>query len=231
MECGRVLEGRVARKAGEELELLSERIYQELRHDIITGALGPEAPLTEAALSKRYGVSRTPIREACVRLQRERLLRAIPYKGYLVAPITLKDVQEIYHLRLILEPEAAEAAARDIDPADFARIEELVKIKYTPGDAASHIQFIRADTEFHLLIAKATNNERLYEIMKELLLERERLLYRILYKGEHGPLVSSEHKQLCEAIRARRPGKARELMVQHVMAARQRMMNTMFRMS
>jgi DNA-binding GntR family transcriptional regulator len=215
---------------GDTLELLSAKIYQQLRQDIITGALKPEVALTEAALCHRYGASRTPVREACARLQRERWLRAIPYKGYLVAPVTLKDVQEIYHLRLILESEAAEAAANHIDPNDLQRIGELVKIKYTPGDAASHAQFIQADTEIHLLIAKATHNERLYQIVKELLFERERLLYLILYRGEHGPLVSSEHKELYQAIKLKRPKEARKLMADHVTAARQRMLNNMFRM-
>lgn len=210
-------------------ELLSEKIYNALKQEIITCALEPGTSVTEAYLIKKFGVSRTPIREVCSRLEKEGLMKSVPYKGFFVSDITLKDVQELYQVRWILERAAAEIAAQQQEASLLRRIEELIKIKFTPGDAESYNKFIRVDTELHTLIAKMTGNERLVAMISEILSARERVLYYSLYKGEHGALTNTEHQRIYEAIKNRNADLAREAMGQHVEAAKKRILKAVFK--
>src|ERR1035437_633009 len=91
--------------------LLARRVYESMLADIITGELEPGQFLTEAQLAERYQASRTPVREACIHLRNEHLLRPIRRKGYQVVEITLDDIREIYEILEIVEPELAALAA------------------------------------------------------------------------------------------------------------------------
>jgi hypothetical protein len=91
-----------------------DRIYRTLRQEVLTLALPPGAILVESALSHRYRAGRPTIREALALLQQDGLLIAMPRRGYLVAPITMDDVQELFELRLILESAVARLAVSRI---------------------------------------------------------------------------------------------------------------------
>jgi DNA-binding GntR family transcriptional regulator len=90
---------------------LGEKVYRALKRDIIHGVYQPGESLNEKDLAKRYKGSRTPVREAAVRLQNERLLRIVPNRGYFVTQITLQVLSDIYEFRCAVECEAAQLAA------------------------------------------------------------------------------------------------------------------------
>ena len=90
---------------------LSERVYSAFKRDIIHGIFQPGEALNEKDLARRYKASRTPVREAAVRLQNDRLLRIVPNRGYFVAQITLQVLNDIYEFRSAVECAAAELAA------------------------------------------------------------------------------------------------------------------------
>ena len=83
--------------------LLADRIYDQLKADIITCKYQPGASLIEIEMANKFNVSRTPIREVCNRLLKEDLLQSIPYKGYIVSPVNLQDLHELYQIRPILD--------------------------------------------------------------------------------------------------------------------------------
>src|SRR5882757_7422730 len=89
--------------------------YERIKHDIITCAIAPGTEISEPQLCTHYRLGKAPVRMALIRLAHDGLLRAIPRRGYMVTPITLKDIQDVFELRLMLEPAAARMAAGKVD--------------------------------------------------------------------------------------------------------------------
>src|SRR3546814_618727 len=90
---------------------LSERVFDIVREQIVVGELATDMPIRQDALAAELGVSKIPVREALARLEQEGLLISHPNRGYLVRPMSAAEADEIYALRLALEPAAAAVAA------------------------------------------------------------------------------------------------------------------------
>ncbi len=97
--------------------LLRDSIYQRIRHAILTCEFQPGQDLREQELAERYQVSRSPVRDSLLRLEQEKLMMVLPRQGYRVTPINIDDVNDIFDLRLLIEPVCAAAAARADDAA------------------------------------------------------------------------------------------------------------------
>src|ERR1700761_9464752 len=97
--------------------LLRDRVYQAIRNAILTCEFQPGLELREQILGERYRVSRSPIRDSLLRLEHEKLVTVLPRQGYRVNPISLSDVEDIFGLRLVIEPACAAAGARADDEA------------------------------------------------------------------------------------------------------------------
>ena len=114
---------------------MAEQVYRALKRDLITLAFRPGASLTEQELAARYGTSRVPVREACRRLQQEGLLAAVPYKGYFVTQISMKQISDCFDLRLVLESHAVDLAAQRATGPELERLEALAVValhRYDP---------------------------------------------------------------------------------------------------
>src|ERR1700759_4155963 len=92
--------------------LLRDRVYRTLRDAILTCEFQPGLELREQILAERYRVSRSPIRDSLLRLEHEKLVTVLPRQGYRVNPISWSDGEDIFGLRLVIEPACAAAAAR-----------------------------------------------------------------------------------------------------------------------
>ncbi len=180
----------------------SVQIYAWLRRQIITGQFRPGQRLVESELARPWGVSKSPLREALKALQHEGLVDAVPRRGYIVTPITVKQVQDLFDLRLILEREAALHAARNATPEQIGGLDHLVGAPYVLGDLESQTRFLTQNKAFHLAVARLTGNQRLVVVLERLLDELERLFHLGLdVKDRAGDLVR-EHQELVAAIRA-----------------------------
>src|ERR1700684_3468504 len=114
---------------------LSEKVYRAFKRDIIHSVYQPGEALSEKALADRYKGSRTPVREAAVRLQNERLLRIVPNRGYFVAQITLQVLNDIYEFRCAVECSAAELAAmKGADPEAIKLLTALSQVTCRTAD-------------------------------------------------------------------------------------------------
>ncbi|GBC82740.1 HTH-type transcriptional repressor RspR [bacterium HR10] len=202
--------------------VLSDGIYDQLKAEIITGALKPGHYFSETELARRFHVSRTPIREACALLEREGLLQSLPYKGYLVPPITFEDLQKLYQVQLIVESACAELAARAVDPEHLAMLEQLCQTSYTFEDRKSYFAFIRANFRFHTLIAEATGNDLLLEIVLDVENKLQRFFYQTIGLGAYGPLLVEEHTAIVHALREGDPHRARRAMERHIQNTKER---------
>src|SRR5512139_1798290 len=124
----------VRREAMIQRKSLADKAYDLIKAEVVTCALEPGQQIAQPQLVEKYGVSMTPIREALQRLAQEGFLQPIPRFGYIVSPITLSDVREIYELRSIVEAAAARLAAVKASKEDLQRIAHAADFSYVYGD-------------------------------------------------------------------------------------------------
>jgi DNA-binding GntR family transcriptional regulator len=180
-----------------ELDIsLAERAYVRLRQEILTCDLAPGQMVSERELARRYDMSKTPIREALSQVCHDGLMHRLPGRGYMVAPITVKDIQDIFDLRLILELAAAKRAAENPSPKQIAALKELAGVRYSLDDRESHIAFLRTNRSFHLTLAEAAGNQRLVDRLEELLIEMDRIFHLGLRLRDSSEEMVREHRKL-----------------------------------
>lgn len=201
-----------------ELQSLSCRLYHSLKKEILRGILKPGDRLTENSLAKRFGVSRTPVREALHRFIQDGFIQVVPGVGYSVKPVTVRDIHEVFRLRVILEGEATELATPRIEDTQLNEIEELLSYLMTANNLeendANRLEYVETNTNLHMIIAEASGNRRLLRIISSLLEEASRYAY-LEYElvGNKG---IEESMLVVETMRARDPIKAREYMEAHI---------------
>jgi GntR family transcriptional regulator, rspAB operon transcriptional repressor len=214
-----------SRSFGAVRDSLSEKVYKAFKRDIIRGVYQPGEPLTEKVLAKRYKGSRTPVRESALRLQQERLLRIVPNRGYFVSQITLQELNEIYEYRTAVECAAAElAASKGGDPELLGRLIELADNSYHTDSRETYMQFIEADTSFHMGIARLSRNQMLVRAVGEARSQMERIMYAAIDIHYYGEVPSREHKDIMKAIEERNPEQARKRMYDHIIQSKDKVL-------
>lgn len=200
---------------------LYEEVADRLRQLIYDGELAPGAFVDERALATRFGISRTPLREALKVLHAEGLVRLTPRRGSWVAgELTAQDLDEIFPLMSLLEGLCAYEAVKKATPAGVRRLEELhARLEHhaAAGDVA---RYYAENYEFHEAVQELAANPYLSRAVSEL-----RRFLRLL-RGRQlrvpGRLAASlaEHRKLMRAVRRRDPDEAERLMRAHLMAQR-----------
>ena len=204
---------------------LAEQVYQQLRRDIIHGVFQAGEAINEKVLAKRYHGSRTPVREAVMRLQQENLLRLVPNKGYFVGHITIHELNEMYEYRAELEGFCAELAARRwADTALIVRLGGLVGVQYRTDDRTSYEHFIEADTEFHVGIAQLTRNRLVLRAVRDVRCQMERIMFAAIDIGYYGEVPAREHTEILAAVHRRDPLAARKLMYEHIVGSKDKVL-------
>lgn len=183
--------------------------YERLRRAIVQVELAPGTPVSEAQLVDAFGFSKAAVRAALARLRAEGLVHAAPRRGHVIAPLTMRDVLEIYDLRLLLEPPGAEAAAGTMEPAEIAPLRGLVE----PAPASLE-DFMAANRAIHLGVAAASGNRRAAQLVERLLDDSERARLVALRAGaaSHGTRARAELLTLLDALEARDGAEAGRLM-------------------
>ena len=199
---------------------LAETAYDRIKRAIIRCDLEPGQQVTEEQLAERFGLSRSVVRPALKRLYQDHLVQTITRNRYVVSSLTLKDAHDVYDLRLLLEPEAAKRAAKRITSEHIRRLLELADAQYVPGDRESAERFLLANTEFHIVIALASGNDVLAEIIANVLDRAERInnLSHMLLDRNHD--AQQEHRSLAEALRQGDGERAEREMAAQIRSAR-----------
>lgn len=201
-------------------QLLADRAYAAIKRAIIRCDLEPGRQVTEEHLAEHLGLSRASVRPALKRLYQENLIHMLSRHRYVIAPITLKDAYDLFDMRLLLEPTAAERAAKRVTPQQLERLAELCKAQYRVGDRESAEEFLRANTEFHVTIAQASGNDLLAEVVANLLDREERLNHLSHMLQDRNAAAIDEHQALVEVLRAGDGERAKQIMAQQIEAAR-----------
>lgn len=176
--------------------------HERLRKAVIRLELAPGSPVSEAQLVARFGFSKAAVRSALAHLRAEGLVLAEPRRGHVVASVTLRDVREIYDLRLMLEPPLAARASARITPDELGRLRALSEPVLDLGDAISIERFMDANRAVHVSVATAAGNRRAASIVARLLddSERARLLALHAGAGGRGLRARVEHRTLLDAL-------------------------------
>jgi len=203
---------------------LAEQAYVRLRQEILTCILPPGQVVSERELARRYEMSKTPIREALVQLYHEGLVRRLPGRGYLVTPITVKDVRDLFDLRLVLEVAVAERAAQRLTPVQIAVLGEMANVSYCLDDFESHISFLEANRKFHLTLAEAADNRRLLDVLQGLMVEMDRLFHLGLRLRDSAGEMVEEHREVVAALEAGDVERLKNSIVRQVTTSRERVM-------
>jgi DNA-binding GntR family transcriptional regulator len=196
--------------------------YMRLRDHIISCRLAPGARVTEALLASEFGLGKTPVREALLRLQNDGLVQVMPRHGYRITAITLRDVQEICALRMILESAAARLAAGRVDADELWHLDQLCQREVMPGDHDGIASLLRANTGFHLAIVRAAANRHLAAITETILARLERLVHLTLTMQQRSDEISHDHRDLIEALIAGDGEEASRLMTIRLQASQRK---------
>jgi len=196
----------------------SAEAYDAIRAAIINWELPPGEMITEIQLATRTGFGRAAVRSALTRLSHEHLVDVLPRRGYRIAPITLRDVADVFGVRMVVEPAAARQVATRIDAALIEELESIndrCRLESGPYDSGPLRQ---ANVEFHVAIARATGNERLVEITRASLDELQRILYlpQVARETDRVAATWEEHRQIIEMFRRRDAAGAEQAALTHV---------------
>ena len=207
--------------------LLRETVYEQLRADMISCKLAPGAELREAELAARFDMSKSPVRDALMRLESEGLVITLPRQGYRVAPVSLTDVLDMFHLRAALERACME---RIVLQASDEQLRELDAFRHFDA-AAWDGGFIDFNRAFHRRIAELGGNARMRDQLLDLidLLERAVQVSVASMKQGDPQVLVNEHVEIINALQARAVKKAQRLAEQHIVAAGKRVSNAISR--
>jgi DNA-binding GntR family transcriptional regulator len=212
---------------GAEESTLADDIAFRLEADILSGRIRPGAKLRQEELCQRYGVSRTPVREALRKLQAQRLVTVAPNRGAAVRILTRQEIIEVYDLRAELESYAAQLACQRAD-ASFDRLlteaASVMSQRARPlmgrdlSDRQLNFDVSESIRNFHHLIQEAAGNARLIDMIRDLetLLLGDFCCHEMAQPEIAKRLHIDEHRGILDAILARNSAAARELMRAHI---------------
>ncbi len=200
----------VVQEIGEfqQAETLTDRAYRELEEAIVTLHIPPGAMVSEAQLSQRLGVGRTPVREALQRLAREWLVVIMPRRGIFVSEIDVARQLRLLDARRVLERLLAQSAARRRSPTQRARFAEIAAGMDRAAKRSDDLSFMRLDREFNLLLLDAAGNEFAAASIG-LMNGLSRRFWYVHYKQVADlPLAARLHAAIARAIAAGQEGEA-----------------------
>jgi DNA-binding GntR family transcriptional regulator len=200
--------------------LLRETVYEQLRADMISCKLAPGTEIREAELAARFDMSKSPVRDALMRLEREGLVITLPRQGYRVAPVSLADVLDMFHLRAALERASMERICRHASDEQLKTLDEFRRF----DPAAWEGGFVAFNRAFHRRIAALGGNVRMRDQLYDLIDQMERAVQVSVANIRTGDpqVLVNEHAEIIDALQARELKRAQRLAEQHIVAAGKR---------
>ncbi|HRP78817.1 MAG TPA: GntR family transcriptional regulator [Aquamicrobium sp.] len=180
-------------------------VYETLRNEIVELKLEPGSPIDELQLAERFSLSRTPIREALVRLAAEGLITTLPNRATIVSNIDFLNLPHFFDALTLMYRVTTRLAAANHQGDDLARIRAAQAAFAKAVAARDALAMIATNRDFHLEIARAGRNRYYTELFRQLLDEGRRIL-RLYYSSFHDvlpPQYAAEHDEMIAAIAAR----------------------------
>ncbi|QBQ49601.1 GntR family transcriptional regulator [Brevundimonas naejangsanensis] len=198
-----------------EVRTLSDRLMEVVRDMILSGAIAPDVPIRQDALAADLNVSKIPLREALVRLEQDGLVVSHPNRGFFARGMSAAEVEEIFELRLKLEPDAAAEACL---VADEARQDEALQVlaQLNAAAAGGMPTVGPLNRAFHMALVQPGKRALTAEITTRLHVMADRYVRKHLeHKGRH-LTAEAEHQDILQAWLARDADKVRRLVADHL---------------
>lgn len=178
-------------------------VFNTLRDAILRGELPPGERLMEIPLSKKLGVSRTPVREAIRMLENEGLAVTFPRRGAKVAKMSEKDLDDVLEIREVLDILAISLSCDNMTDDDIKRLEDAA-IGFERATKGKDVRLIvTKDEEFHRIIYECSRNSRLVTILSNLKEQMYRFRFEYVKDPSNYPTLIKEHREILCALRAR----------------------------
>ncbi len=199
-------------------EALQEQVYRRIKERIISCEMLPGSVVSEDSLASEFGTSRTPIREALLRLQREHLIDIYPRQGTFVSPISVQDIYEIYQIRLLLEPKIARISSRRMDRGV---LEQFLKL-FTTMDmgSISFKDWFQYDRDLHDYIVECTQNKHLIEMYRVVMDQNQRMRILAGRLPKRIESTNQEHIAIIQAFLSQDEERIEQVMSAHILASR-----------
>ncbi len=205
---------------------LADTVYAKLRQAILDRALDPGEPLTEGELSRRFHVSRTPVREALAKLERDHLVRVVPKKGAFVRRLSHDEIHDLYEVREVLEALAVRLAAPRIAREELEDFEGRFRELRARGAGVPVTEVQRLGEELHRVLVKRAENTQLARVLDEMREQLRPVWTMSIVAPRRVRALIREHLALIDALKRGTPGRAERLMRVHI----RRVRDAIFRM-
>ena len=207
--------------------LLRIDVFRELRRDILSCRIAPGTELREAELAERFTTSKSPVRDALSRLVQEGLVTVMPRQGYRVTPISLKDVNDMFEYRAVLESASARIAASTASAEALRALD-----RFRRYDHKAHPDgFPSYNRAFHQALAQLSGNARLAGALSSQIDQMDRVVAMSVdaIRGHDPARVVQEHGHIIDALQLRDGRRAGALLSRHVLQARKRVHDALSR--
>ncbi len=190
---------------------------EEIRRRILNETYPPGLQLKQDILAKEFGMSRIPVREALLILEREGLIKVLPHRGAIVAELTFDEVEELFNMRMLLEPYLLERSAPRIAPEDFARLWVIQDAYRDALDNDDIAEWNDLNKQFHMMLYQHADSPRIASTVQNLLTECDlhTRIQLINIAGDRERAVA-EHTALLRLCEEGRTAEATELLRQHL---------------
>lgn len=209
--------------------LLRHDVFRTLRQDILACRLAPGAELREAELAERFSISKSPVRDALSRLVQEGLVNVVPRQGYRVAPISVKDVGDMFEYRCVLECACTRIAAGRAEPQALRALD-----RFRIFEPASHPDgFIGYNRDFHRAVAELSGNARLMAAVSSQIDQMDRVVTLSVnaMRGHDPARLVQQHADIIDAMQRKDARRASVLMARHVLEAQKRVCAALSRLA
>jgi DNA-binding GntR family transcriptional regulator len=195
---------------------LREKIVETIRNAIVNGQIPAGTRVAEPELADRFGISRTPIREAFRQLESEGFITVIPRKGAIVASLSAKDISDFYDLKMVLEGYAARCATTALTDKDMVKMETVNRQMEAASEKKDLRKVLALHNEFHDIFLKACGNEKLHGIVQNMVMQFQRFRLILAMRGKIEGSIR-QHREIIDAFRKRDAEMAESLVIKNAL--------------
>jgi DNA-binding GntR family transcriptional regulator len=208
-----------------EREPLGQSVFDKLKQAILRGDIPAGIRMVESSIARAMSISRTPVREAFLKLEREGLLMKLPQGSYVVVELTEKDIEDTFGIRAVLESYAARLATIRHREEDLSRLGKKIDEFKDYLDRGKMEQLPEINTEFHALLYEMSDNPMLIKIINQVGDRIYRFRKMLLDSTVRAPISNEDHRKMLKAMKKRDVGKVEKLVKDHVLRAQKIVLN------
>ena len=201
----------------QERKSLGQLVFENLKQAIVQGDLSPGTWLVESQIADAQGISRTPVREAIHKLERERFVERQPRGGFIVLGLERDDIEETFGIRSVLEGYAARLAAIKHEPDELKPLDKKIAEFQKYLDKKQMAPLLKVNTEFHDLLYSLSKSPKLIHIINGLRDQIYRFRQVILKEEKLAKMSNDDHRKMLKMIRQRDADGVERIVKEHIL--------------